>query len=110
MPNNPTAIPYRTSYYKKRWGFCLSYQQFKKLKNEKFKVFIDSKFKKGRLNYGEIILKGEEKKEIFFSTYICHPSMANNELSGLVVTVALAQWLMKLDKLKYTYRIIFIKF
>ena len=108
LPDNPTAIPYRTSYYKKRWGFCLSYQQFKKIKNEKFKVYIDSKFKKGRLNYGEIILKGEEKKEIFFSTYICHPSMANNEVSGPVLCTALIKWLCEQKKRRYTYRFIFI--
>ena len=84
---NPNAIPYATSYYKKNWGFCLSKNQFlkfSKLKN-KFKVKIKSDFTNGKLNWGEATIKGKSKKMIIFSTYLCHPSMANNELSGPVV-------------------------
>ena len=79
LKNQPKAIPYITSYYKKRWGFCVSYNEYKKLdkkysSNDKFKVIINSRLnKKGRLNFGELILKGKSKKEIFISTYICHP-------------------------------------
>lgn len=103
------VIPYKTSYYKKNWGFCLSYNQFKNLsKTEKYKVKIDSDFTDGELNYGELILKGKSKKEIFLSTYICHPSMANNELSGIAVTTALAKYLSEQKELYYTYRIIFV--
>ena len=98
LPKQPNLIPYVTSYYKKNWGFCLSYNEFKKLKNKEYKVFIDSKFKKGQMNYGELFLKGKSKKEIFFATNICHPSMANNELSGPL----LANYLYKtLKALKY---------
>ena len=85
LKNNPIAIPYMTSYYKKKWGFCISYFQYKKLNkeysyNDKFKVVMTQTLKK-KINYGELILKGKSK-EILISTYICHPSMANNELSS----------------------------
>jgi aminopeptidase-like protein len=108
LPEQPNAIPYVTSYYDRRWGFCLTHKQRKSLKSGDYNVFIDSDLKPGVLNYGEIILKGTEKDEVFLSTYICHPSMANNELSGPVVTMALIQWLAALKNRRYTYRIIFI--
>ena len=109
LPKQPNAIPYVTSYYKKNWGFCINYNQYKSLKNNTYHVLIDSTLKKGSLKYGELVFKGKLKKEIFLSTYICHPSMANNELSGPCVTVALAKWIKsKKNKHKYTYRIIFI--
>jgi aminopeptidase-like protein len=105
---NPKAIPYVTSYYNKDWGFCMSYNQFKKLKNGFYEIFIDSKFKKnGSLTYGEIVIPGRSKKEIFLSTYICHPSMANNELSGPCLLIYLSNWIKSVQR-KYTYRIIFI--
>ena len=107
LPVQPNAIPYVTSYYKKTWGFCLKHNQRKKLKNQIYNVFIDSKFKKGFLRYGEIYIKGLSKKEILLSTYICHPSMANNEVSGPSVAIKLAEYLQK-KKMKYSYRIIFI--
>jgi len=104
----PNAIPYRTSYYRKTWGFCLSYNQFKKMdKNLIYKVKINSKLFKGKLNYGEIFIKGKLKKEILFSTNICHPSMGNNELSGPVLAMQLANLIYK-KKRKFSYRIIFI--
>ena len=107
IPKQPNAIPYITSYYKKIWGFCISEKQRKKLKKCKYKVFIDSSFTKGNLNYGEIYIKGQSKKEILISTNICHPSMANNELSGPAVSMALSLWL-KNKKNKYSFRIIFV--
>tara|TARA_B100000575_G_scaffold279447_1_gene267842 strand:- start:57 stop:1346 length:1290 start_codon:yes stop_codon:yes gene_type:complete len=108
LPKQPSAIPYVTSYYKKTWGFCLSETQRKKLKKGIYEVKIDSKYLKGSLSYGEILIKGKSKKEIFLSTYICHPSMANNELSGPVLTIFLAKWLKSFKNLNYSYRIIFI--
>ena len=83
----PEAIPYRTSYYTKRWGFCLSYNQFLSLNpKEQYEVFIDSCHnEEGSMTVAEAVIEGESKEEIVFSSYICHPSLANNELSGPLV-------------------------
>ena len=109
----PNSIPYITSYYKKSWGFCISYNNFKKIKKnykkeDRFKIVIESSFKKnGNLLYGEALIKGKSKKEILISTYICHPSMANNELSGPIVSLSLLKFFSK-QKPKKTLRFIFI--
>jgi len=108
LPDQPNAIPYITSYYKKRWGFCLSQEQFDTLENGNYKVVIKSTLFDGELNYGELLIKGKSDKEIFLSTYICHPSMANNELSGPTVVTFLAKWLQEINKTDFSYRIIFI--
>ena len=113
LKNQPEAIPYVTSYYKKNWGFSLSYNQKKKLdknysKDYRFKIYIDTNLnKKGFMNYGELVLKGSSSDEILISTYICHPSMANNELSGPIVSMALINYFKK-KKLKKTIRFLFI--
>ncbi len=107
LPEQPEAIPYVTSYYGARWGFCIAHNDRKKLADGNYKIFIDSELKEGSLTYGELIIPGKLKKEIFFSTYVCHPSMAHNELSGPAVTVFLVKWIMSQPR-KYTYRIIFI--
>ena len=108
LPDQPNAIPYVTSYYKERWGFCLSYQQYNSLENGTYKIVVDTVLFDGELNYGELLIKGKSDKEIFLSTYICHPSMANNELSGPTVVTFLAKWLKEITNLEYSYRIIFI--
>jgi len=108
LPDQPDAIPYVTSYYAPRWGFCITEEKRRTLKTGEYEVFIDSQLIDGNLNYGELIITGDTKEEIFLSTYICHPSMANNELSGPTVTTFLAKWLTELPNRKYTYRIIFI--
>lgn len=108
LPEQPDAIPYITSYYKERWGFCLTHEQYENLEDGEYEVFIDSKLFNGELNYGELLIEGQSEEEIFLSTYICHPSMANNELSGPTVLTFLAQWLLKKEKPRYSYRIIFI--
>ena len=108
LPDQPNAIPYATSYYEERWGFCLSQQQYSTLEDGIYKVVIKSNLFEGELNYGELLINGKSDKEIFLSTYICHPSMANNELSGLTVVTFLAKWLQEIDEKNYSYRIIFI--
>lgn len=107
------AIPYVTSYYKKYWGFCSTQKLKKKIQNtykldDKFKVFISSTFRKnGKMHYGECFLPGKSKKEIIISTYICHPSMANNELSGPIIACALINH-FKRKKFEYSLRFLFV--
>tara|TARA_Y100000766_G_scaffold273409_1_gene274275 strand:+ start:1661 stop:2947 length:1287 start_codon:yes stop_codon:yes gene_type:complete len=107
IPEQPNSIPYVTSYYEEKWGFCMTHKQRSKLKNEKYSVYVDSELKEGSLTYADLVIEGKKKDEIFFSTYICHPSMANNELSGPGVSTYLAKFLSKRSNL-FTYRFCFI--
>ncbi len=107
FPKQPDLVPYITSYYKERFGFCMSENLKNSLQEDEYEIFIDSELKKGSLTYGEIIIPGKSKKEVFLSTYICHPQMANNEISGPCVAINLAKWLCE-RKNKYTYRIVFV--
>ena len=108
QPNQPDWIPYVTSYYKERWGFCMSEKQKQSLVDEKYHVVINSKLEAGSLTYGELLIPGETEDEILLSTYLCHPSMANNELSGPVVQTELINYVKRLPKRKYSYRFVFI--
>ncbi len=109
IKNQPDAIPYVTSYYNEDWGFCMSENEKKKLPDGKYKVFIDSKFKKGFLDISHALIKGKSKKEIFFSTYICHPSMANDNISSVAVQAFLIKYLKEnFKKTKYSYRFVFL--
>ena len=108
LPDQPDAIPYVTSYYKPFWGFCLTERQRSQLKDGKYRAVIKSTLLPGKMHYGELRLRGKTDREVFLSTYICHPSMGNNEVSGPTVTTYLAKYLLSLKSHKYSYRIIFI--
>lgn len=107
LPEQPDAIPYVTSYYNEYWGFCICHNERERLRDGRYRVVIDSELKDGHLTYGEYIIQGKTSQEVFLSTYVCHPSMANNELSGPVLTTFLAKWIASAPR-KYTYRIVFV--
>jgi len=106
-PDLPDAIPYVTSYYKRYWGFCMSHKQREKLSESFYQIHIDTELKPGLLNIGELVIPGETSDEFLISTNICHPSMANNEISGIAVATWLARWLAN-KKRKLTYRILYV--
>jgi aminopeptidase-like protein len=107
LPDHPDWIPYRTSYYKEAWGFCLSHKQLLELPEDNYEVFIESSLKDGHLTYGELLLPGETADEILISCHICHPSLANDNLSGMAVASFLARNLSNLTR-RYSYRFLFI--
>lgn len=107
LPEQPDVIPYRTSYYKENWGFCLSHNQLLKLENDEYEVFIDSTLDDGSLTYGEFFIKGKSEDEVLLTCYPCHPSMCNDNLSGVVLLTFLAKYLKNLS-LNYSYRFLFI--
>jgi aminopeptidase-like protein len=107
LPGDPERIPYRTSYYKESWGFCLSHQQLKGLTDKEYEVCIDSTITEGHLTYGECYIKGELEQEILISCHICHPSLCNDNLSGIALATFLAKALSS-TSLRYSYRFLFI--
>ena len=107
LPEHPDWIPYKTSYYKENWGFCLTHKQFLGLKNDAYHVCIDSTLQDGSLTYGETYLPGRTKDEVLLSCHICHPSLCNDNLSGISVLTFLAKTLSGLD-FNYSYRFLFI--
>lgn len=108
LPESPESIPYVTSYYKKDWGFCLSHKEYLNLPDGNYKVFIDSEHKPGTLNLIEAVIPGKTKKELFFSSYLCHPSMANNELSGPVLLNEIMNMVKKTKNRYFTYRFVIL--
>jgi aminopeptidase-like protein len=107
LPDHPDWIPYRTSYYKEIWGFCLSHRQFLELPEDEYEVSIDASLKDGHLTYGELVLSGRTTDEILISCHVCHPSLANDNLSGLAVACYLASHLSQLPR-RFSYRFLFI--
>ena len=100
LPDQPALIPYRTSYYYENWGFCITHKQFLQLQEDEYEVVIDSTLEDGSLSYGEYFIKGKSKDEVLLSCYTCHPSMCNDNLSGIVLLTFLAKHLKNLS-LKY---------
>jgi aminopeptidase-like protein len=107
MSDRPDWIPYRTSYYKENWGFCLTHRQLQELEEGEYEVYIDSSLEKGHLTYGEYFLQGETDEEILFSCHICHPSLCNDNLSGISLATFLAKHLSS-SPLRYSYRFLFV--
>jgi aminopeptidase-like protein len=107
IPEHPDWIPYRTSYYQENWGFCLSHTQFLALTEQTYEVMIDASLEEGHLSYGEYYLPGATAEEVLISCHVCHPSLANDNLSGIAVSVFLAQWLARINR-RYSYRFLYI--
>ena len=106
IPEHPQWIPYRTSYYKDNWGFCLSDNDLQQLKDGEYEVVIDSTLTNGHLTYGEYYLPGEISDEVLIYTHVCHPSLGNDNLSGIALTVMLAKAMTRASR-RYSYRFLF---
>lgn len=107
LPDQPDLIPYRTSYYKEAWGFCLPHRQLEQMPEDEYEVCIDSTLEDGHLTYGECLLKGASAQEVLISCHACHPSLCNDNLSGVTVATFLAKHLAQVP-LRYSYRFLFI--
>lgn len=107
LPDHPDWIPYKTSYYKDNWGFCLSHNALMKLEEGDYEVFVDSTLENGSLTYGELYLEGEEREEVLISCHCCHPSLANDNLSGISLATNLAKYFLTVPH-RLSYRFVFI--
>jgi aminopeptidase-like protein len=107
LPDMPEVIPYLTSYYNENWGFCLPHRQYECLKEGTYHVVIDSSLKNGHLVYGECYIKGRSEEEFLLTCYLCHPSLCNDNLSGVAMLAVLAKLMTKME-LEYSYRFLFI--
>ena len=107
LPDHPEWVPYRTSYHDRNWGFCLPHKQFLDLPEDAYEVKIDSTLESGHLTYGEYLIRGELTDEVLISCHICHPSLCNDNLSGIAVAAFVAKALRE-SKLRYSYRFLFI--
>jgi aminopeptidase-like protein len=108
LPDYPKWIPYRTSYYTENWGFCLSHEQFLELADEEYEVCVDASLAEGHLAYGEYFLPGETPDEVLLSCHVCHPSLCNDNLSGIALVTFMAKYLTSLAQRRYSYRFLFI--
>ncbi len=106
LPDQPGVIPYASSYYSRRWGFCISYNEYERLREGVYHVHIDSTLEPGSMTYGEMVFPGTTEEEILFSSYTCHPSMANNECSGPALITTLAEYISNMGAHRYTYRLL----
>jgi aminopeptidase-like protein len=107
LPEQPDLVPYRTSYYQENWGFCISHNQLQGLEDGDYEVVIDSSIENGHLTYGEYYIPGKQEEEVLISTHICHPSLCNDNLSGMAVSVFLAK-LLGQRKMRYSYRFLYV--
>jgi aminopeptidase-like protein len=107
LPDRPGLIPYRTSYYNESWGFCMAHEQFEHLADGEYVVRIDSSLETGSLTYGELVLAGDSEAEVLISCHCCHPSLANDNLSGIALATQLAQHLAGVQR-RHTYRFLFV--
>ncbi len=107
LPDRPDWVPYRTTYYQENWGFCLPHRQLESMKDGEYEVVIDSTLEPGHLTYGELCIPGASSEEIIVSCHVCHPSLCNDNLSGIAVATALAQQIAS-SKRRFTYRFLFI--
>lgn len=107
LPESPSWIPYRTSYYKETWGFCVSYEQYLTMQDAEYEVWIDSTLEDGSLTYGELLIPGDNEEEFLISAHICHPSLCDDNLSGVGVAAYLARRLLELDRRRWSYRFVF---
>ena len=108
LPEHPTWVPYKTSYYTETWGFCISAERMRALNDPEYEVCIDSTLEDGYLTYGECYLPGETQDEVLLSCHVCHPSLCNDNLSGISVAAFLGQWLCGLSRRRLSYRLLFI--